>query len=410
MGDFSNFSNIIRINEILRFIDPLQNTINLNNNCIRKANLNILPENITNVYLNNNMVNVVSWDNRSWGTISIKSNNFDAGEFDGFECDKLILDNNEIKEITFVNCKINNLSIVNNFIVNINFFDCHIKSLDLSANKITNIITLPFDLEKLNIDGNKIKDISTKLSDSIIHLDLSDNKLNKIPNIPNSIKYLDLSKNNFESFDPSIIPTTVEFFDITDNKIKNNTKLFKKLSLNVEKIYYDSDSEDDDNKLITDELLQSSETSEISNVSELSSVKFNYAKEKLFDNYREIKIESESESNSNIEECFNDFDNDDEINNAISEYKKLQNLENIESEQINTENNLNLFNDLDNDLNNDLNNDLDNVVSQRELLLKAAIDRFRNNNMNNIHLNVNTNTEVYLPLIPVKLKWDINLN
>ncbi len=399
MGDFSNFKNITRINEILNHIDPLQNTINLSNNFIKKANLDVLPDNITNVCLDNNKVNMVSWDDRPWGTISIKNNNFDTGEFDGFECNKLILDNNDIREITFANCKINYLSIVNNNITNINFFDCYIKFLDLSANKINNIITLPLGLERLNIYGNKIKEISSKLCDSIIHLDLSDNRLKKIPNFPLSLKYLDLSKNNFESIDSSLIPTTLEYFDITNNNIKNNTELFKKLSSNIVKIYYDTDSEDEycNKDKLTDEVSESSD-------SDLSSVKLNYQNKELLNGYKEIKIDSDSDSSS-LENIL-DFENDEDINNAINEYRneieehkdnEFRSLENNRIENVNFDNS------------HDLTNNIDNIISSRELMLKAAIERFRNNKKEE-DIQKEMNKKVYLPLIPIKLKWNINLN
>jgi len=412
MGDFSNLNNISRINEILHYINPLENTIILNNNLIKKANLDVLPDNITNVFLDNNKVNMVSWDDRQWKTISIKNNDFDTGEFDGFESDKLILDNNDIKEITFANCKINWLSIQNNNITNINFFDCHIKFLDLSANKISNIITLPFGLEKLSLCGNKIKEISISLSDNINYLDLSDNRLKKIPNIPKSIKHLDLSKNMFESIDSTLIPTQLEYFDITHNKIKNNTKLFKKLSSDIVKIYYDTDSDDDksddNNEKIYPELSissESSESSELSDGSDLSSIKLNYQKQQISNGYKEIKIDSDSDLNS--VEYLDDFDNDEEINNVIKEYNESNNNNHNEDD-----NNKNIQSDKTQEFSTldkqNLINDLDETISHRELMLRAAIYRFRNNgeiNPNNIK-----SKKEYLPLIPIELKWNINLN
>ena len=131
----------------------------LNSNGIRNARLDTLPSNITNIYLNDNILTEISWDDRNWGIISIKNNNFDTQDFSGLTSKKLFLDDNSIENITFINCNFDELSISNNNIKSINFFDCVIKELNLSVNKITEIITLPSGLVKLNCYGNKIKNI-----------------------------------------------------------------------------------------------------------------------------------------------------------------------------------------------------------------------------------------------------------
>ena len=418
MGDFSNLKNIVKIDEIILNTDPLKRTINLSDNLIKKAKLDLLPDNIINVYLDNNCVNSVSWDDRLWGIISIKNNNFDTNEFDGFESEKLILDNNDIKEITFVNCKINHLSIINNNIININFFDCYIERLDLSVNKLTNIITLPTALKRLSLDSNKIHEILTNFEESIDYLDLSDNKLTKLPNIPLSIKHLDLSKNNFVSLDSSIIPKTLEFFDISNNKIKNNSELFNELSATILQIYYDTDSDDE----ITDD---NSDKSDISDVSDLSEIKLNYLNQHLSNNNNnnKIKIDSDSDydpdsesasesnpdsdinnlnSNTNINSNNNlyDFENDEKIHNAINEYEnKLKEIEGIKDEKKIL---CNIYG---------LNNteSIEEITNKRELILNAAINRFRNNNNNYKDDNINIKN-IYLSLIPIELKWNINLN
>lgn len=431
MGDFTRFNTTLRINEILPYIDLSQDTIILNNNFIKRASLQILPYHIVNVYLNNNSVSKVEWDDRPWKTICLKNNNMDVGEFNGLNCDKLILDDNDIKEITFVNCKINHLSIMNNKITNINFFDCHIERLDLSVNKIQKIITLPSNLKVLKLDNNKIQEILISLSDTIIILDLSDNKLEKIKNIPSFLKHLDLSKNNFKSFDPMLLPNTLEYFDITENKIYNNFELFNELRSKILKIYYDTDNENDDDTKITDEL---SEVSELSDVSDLSSIKFNYLNEHLSNNYKELKIDSDNDSNSISNNHPSDFD-DEEINNAINEYKNGIKETETENEHnysgMNNMNNINIMNNTNNDYikestieNNDFdinknsqnklnlpseepdfNFDSNNILSQRDLMIKAAILRLRNKNKNNIEIK----KKVFLPLENVELKWNINL-
>ena len=414
MGDFSKHNTITRINEILSYIDSSQDTINLNNNVIKKASLDVLPDNIVNVHLDDNLVSQVIWDDRPWKIISLKNNNMDVGEFDGLNCDELILDNNDIKEITFVDCKINHLSITNNKITNINFFDCYIERLDLSVNKIQKIITLPSNLKILKLDSNKIREILISLSDTITYLDLSDNKFENIQDLPSFLTYLDLSKNNLKSINTILLSDTLEYFDITENKILNNTELFEKFQNKILKIYYDSDNENEDYTKISDEISETSEMSEISDMSDLSSVKLNYVNTHLSNNYRELKIDSDNDSNlnSNSNNYQDNFD-DEEINNAINEYKNgIKEMEN-ENENKNENkvieaNSLNISNKLDFNLSDEQEhtNEFDNILNQRDLMIKAAIQRFRNNNTNQ---NITIKKKVFLPLENVELKWNINL-
>jgi hypothetical protein len=410
MGDFSNSNHIVSIKEIVSQIDLKQTTIKLNHNNIKKAKLELLPDNVLNVYMEYNLVDIVSWDVRNWGTISLKNNNFNTEEFDGFECDKLILDNNDIKIITFANCKINHLSIINNEITSINFFDCYIEVLDLSENYITNIITLPTGLKKLTLSSNKIQNFSTELPNGLNFLDISNNKLIQIPNISSTLKYLDLSKNKIKTFDPTMIPLTLDYFDITENKISNCNEKFTNLKDNIKNIYFDSDDENENNDdtNISDE---TSEITEFSDVSELDEIKLNYVNSHT-NNYREIKIDDdESVSKSlNGDDNSDPFFNDEEIENAINEYKNsLEEEKQQESEQIselpekiadsiNTQNKKNMNNAIGN-------------LNDREMVLRTALERFRNggNSLDSIKKQVIVKN-VYLPLIPIELKWNINLN
>lgn len=418
MGDFSNSNYITSIKEIVSHIDLGQTTIQLNNNFIKKAKLELLPDNVINVYMDYCLIDIISWNDRNWGIISLKNNNFDTEEFDGFECDKLILDNNDIKTITFVNCKINNLSISNNKIKNINFFDCYIEVLDLSENHITNIITLPTGLKKLTLSSNKIQNFSIELSYGLDYLDISNNKLIQIPNIPSTLKYLDLSKNKIKIFDSIMIPLTLDYFDITENKISNCNEIFNNLKDNIKEIFYDSDDENCNDINISDEISETSETSEIS---ELEEIKLNFVNS-YTNNYREIKInddddnekddgKDDNENNGDNESNSDNIFNDEEIENAINEYKNgLEKEEQQEKEQIPqlSENfNFEKFTDISNTQN------IQNVIgnlNDREMVLKSALERFRNGD-NSIHNISNQVIEkIYLPFIPVELKWNINLN
>ena len=51
-------------------------------------------------------------------------------------------------------------------------------------------------------------------------------------------------------------------------------------------------------------------------------------------------------------------------------------------------------------------NGIDNILNQRDLMIKAAIQRLRNNNTNQ---NITIKKKVFMPLENVELKWNINL-
>lgn len=422
MGDFSQFNNITRINEILHCVNYTTDTINLSNNAIKKGKINLLPDNVLNVNLNYNIIDSIIWDDRKWGTLSFEYNNIDVNEFEELECETLILDNNSIDNITFINCKIKNLSLSNNKIENINFFDTYIETLNLSKNHMTKIITLPNSLKKLILDNNKIKEINIMLSDEIEHLNLSHNKLKNILNIPQKIKYLDLSKNKLNFINVNLLPSTLEYLDISCNKIPNNTELFENVKNSVDKLFYDTDVEnndesDNDSSTTTSKLSESSESSEfskLSKVSELSEVKLNYKNLiQNTNNFREIKIDDDDGD---------EFSMDDEIANAINEYEDELNEKKNENDIMND----NFWNcDMDlNDLNSNeykMNNKkysgqsnyLHNLTNKKNLMSMTTMEKYRNYSNNGINLSDARNMlkeNVYLPLVPVELKWNINLN
>jgi hypothetical protein len=411
MSDFSNIQVITKISDIINRIDSSTNTINLSSNRIKKAELESLPSNIINISLDDNILTEISWDDRDWGIISIKNNNFDTNEFSGLTCKKLYLDENSIEDITFTNCNFEELSISNNNIKSINFFDCIVKELNLSVNKITEIITLPSGLIKLNCYGNKIKNIFVeKFNSNLKYIDLSDNKLESIGRFPDGLVYLDLSKNRFKNFDTSILPNTLEYFDITENNISNNKELFS--SLTPQKLFYDTDDDIIDTKSDSGSI-----DSTNSNVSSDISIKLNKKFVSFGNNYKELNLENNN----------NDIIDDDDIANYIAEYKKenssdddfkwsnssspfdsnFLNFKN-ESENNNQENNNQENNNQENnklELIDKSNNDLEQTdfLTQRDIMLRAALSRFRESHNNQ------TSRTNYSKTIPVELQWQFNL-
>jgi hypothetical protein len=236
---------ITDFSEILDNIPEDANTINLASHMIKYAYLEILPMNIKNIILTDNMVNKFTFDSRQWGLINLKNNGFSVDEIIELNCNDLVLDDNKIEEISFVRCNINKLFIVNCGLKNINFYDCQIYELNISENLLNEITTLPNNLVVLEAYSNYISKINVVFGDDLKYIDLTNNELFSIPNIPKNLDHLDLSQNNFVTIDTTKFPSSMTYFDITGNNIKNNKELFNELSNNIGKIFYD-DSEDED--------------------------------------------------------------------------------------------------------------------------------------------------------------------
>ena len=398
MGDFSNVQVISKIPDIINKLDINSDTVNLSSNCIRKAQLDTLPTNILNIYMDDNILNEISWDDRQWGIISIKNNNFDTSDFSGLNCKKLFLDDNSIENITFTNCNFEELSISNNNIKSINFFDCIVKELNLSVNKITEIITLPSGLIKLNCYGNKIKNIfMEQFNSSIKYIDLSDNKLESIVRFPNSLLYLDLSKNKFKTFDTSILPYTLEYFDITENDIPNNKELFA--SITSHKLFYDTDDDFYDTKSDSGSTASSDISiklnkkfiSSANNYTEFDSLEDNDIIDENISNYiEEYKRENSSNNNLNLSNSSSPFDYD------FLNFRNDLNTNNQETNNQET-NKSELFEKSYNDL------EQKDFLKERDIMIKAALNKFRESNSNQLE------KKNYSRTIPVLLQWNFNL-
>ena len=219
MGDFSTEYTITSIEEILPGIDSTLNFIDLSNNNIRDAHLEILPESIKTVYLKYNNFEEIHWDDRVWELINIEKNNLDLNEFRELICGTFRMGYNCIKNIEFEECVIGELSISNNNLKLIKFINCQIKKLDLSNNNVKCIDSFP---------------------NSIEWLCLSNNCINSIKNLPLTLTYLDLSINDFNTFDLSILPPELKHFDITGNNIIDSSNIFK--DCEIEKLFYDSEA------------------------------------------------------------------------------------------------------------------------------------------------------------------------
>lgn len=423
MGDFSNLNMISQLSDIYEKIDLNSDTINLNSNLIKNAQLEILPDNVINIYLDDNYIEELSWDTRNWGIISLKNNNFDTKEFSELTCKELLLDDNQIENITFSNCNFDILSISNNNIKTINFFDCVIKELNLSVNKITEIITLPSGLVKLNCYGNKINNIFIhEFNFTLKWIDLSDNKLESIQKLPDGLLHLDLSKNKFKTFDTSILPINLNYFDITENNITCNKKLFGELSSH--KLFYDTDEEDKISNKNTDnnnDVETDSDTETDSDMSSDISIKLNKKFTSFKNNYLELN-ESDGDKNDNIIDedvarYINEYKNNNSSNDILSFSNSSSPFDSDFLNGINISNNdfIDKNNNLDSTKVENAKSESDNtnlelsefinqnqILTKRDIMLKAAITRFREEN--NDHMKKN-----FSKTFPISLQWNFNL-
>ncbi len=418
MGDFSKTQIIQNIFDILDKIDPESDTINLNSNMIKSAEIGLLPPHINNVFLDDNIVNEIIWDNRTWNTISIKNNNLDIQEFANLYCDKLYLDDNSIETIKFVNCSFKVLSISGNKLQSIQFINCFIKDLDLSLNKINKIISLPLGLIKLNCYGNKINQILVDFESTVTWINLSDNKLESIGKLPYKLEYLDLSHNKFKYFDTTDFPPNINYFDITENQILNNRELFG--FLRSDKLFYDTDENSDtDGNSDTDENLN--ENSYMDNDSDSSSnvfIKTNQKFKSTNNNYQKLNLDIDSDFDFDLDLNLDTNHNLNDTNKKFFDYGNIKPIhmlfgEDVDepTEEVNSNLKSTSSSPFDCDFlnnsksSNDFNFDHDNILSQRDLMFRDAINRF------NIQSKLNNGfvQKKYSTLIPVELQWNFIL-
>jgi len=97
--DFVN-KEICKIDDILSFIDTNINTnkIVLNFNNLEEVNLSILPENIVNIELENNLITIenIIFGDRNWEKIVIRNNTISINELKDIKCKILELTDNEL--------------------------------------------------------------------------------------------------------------------------------------------------------------------------------------------------------------------------------------------------------------------------------------------------------------------------
>ena len=244
------------------------------------------------------------------------------------------------------------------------------------------------------------------------------------------------SKNCLTSFDANLIPSSLDYLDITNNEISNNTILFGELQITT--LYYDTDNENknkhQNNTKISD---AKSELETSSTNSDLSSIKLNFLKHYYESN--EINVEDDEVDDEEINNAINEYENDNKDigNNNIGGDNSNDEMENNSNALISCEPNSTPFQiavlenttSMTHDAHDacdacdeqlsyrQINHQLysNDIQNQRDLMLKSAIERFKNRNSENnnfnsyMNNNIKNNEKVYSRIIPVELKWNFVL-
>ena len=144
------------------------------------------------------------------------------------------------------------------------------------------------------------------MPETLIILDISDNKLENFPKLPLRLKKFDACKNNITFIDIINIPLTIIFLDLTENPIENKKKL---LELNIETLYLNEEDEDEDedddidyhdydNKVNIDDENADNVSSGFSEIEIPTNVKHRF--NQLTENYQ-LSDSSDSSDNDNLE-------------------------------------------------------------------------------------------------------------
>ncbi len=312
--------NISSIEEILKDLPEVStvNVIVLSNNKIKDAKLDLLPNYIRSVVLDNNLIESITWDDRNWALIKLDNNLIDFQEINNLKCRKLDISSNKMEEdLSFVNCEIGDLNVSNNKINVVKFDNCTIQKINLSNNGIIVIDELPKQIKELNASNNQIIQVC-HLPDSLFVVELSNNKLAMIENVPRNINKLDLSNNLLLVFDFLFLPTNLDYLDLSNNQIPNIKQQFEKCK--IEQLFIDGNkSIESDEKVDVIQTIQK----------DVETVNSNTQSEKLIDSDDDISLvykykeekSSKTESNSDSES----EDSDDESSTSSTAVKISKN-------------------------------------------------------------------------------------
>jgi hypothetical protein len=230
-------------------------------------------------------INFLTKYEKEWDELDFSDNEFeDLKTISGIYCNKLILSNNNIMEISFLSCNIKCLEMEKCNIKKINFINTVIEILIINNNDIDELNLFPNNLKYLEIKNNNLSYFH--YNELLINLEVLYLDNNNIEDFVftnnNNLITLSLNNNSLNIFDINIITEKMELlnllnncFDIYDNDnqyITSITNIYTNLKLFIEISFNDITSNNNDDIIPKQKILffQDSDESIKSNTSDLS--------------------------------------------------------------------------------------------------------------------------------------------
>ena len=314
----------------------------------------IIPKDVNSVKINNEKlknINFIKKYDKEWDELNFSYNDFkELKIISGIICNKLILSNNDIKEITLFGCNIKCLEMEKCNINKIHFIDTSIEKLIINTNDIEELNLFPNNLKHLEIKNNNLSyfHYNELLSGlEILYLD-NNNVENFVFNKNNNLIKLSLNNNSLSSFEFDIITQKLELLNLLNNNfdtcnhenknIRFITKKYTNLKIFIE--FYDNNLNDTNNSSDDDifEDIIPKHKMKIFNDSD--------------DNDDNGDDKSNDDSNFNIDDDINDYFNNDSYDDCSGD--TLDTDDTDTSKKNNNGTNINKFNIKEMDKNNEI--------------------------------------------------------
>jgi Leucine-rich repeat (LRR) protein len=230
-----NYISTINIKELPPNLEKL---ILTKNNINISIDSTVIPGKIKKLFLNDNMISRFYGQNfKNITNLSLSSNKLTEFVFPP-NVKKVDISGNKISKLTnfpsslqTIDCGHNMLTTLPKIndnlielIVNLNRLQTLFElpdtliSLDASDNLINSITSLPNKLRDLNLNNNLLPEIC-KLPETLNELHLDDNYFTEMPYLPENVVTVCINKNEIREFSPDEIPLSVIHLDVSYNKI-----------------------------------------------------------------------------------------------------------------------------------------------------------------------------------------------
>jgi len=226
-------NNLIASLSWINFPNTIRN-LQLSNNQISSLNGVNLPDNLSNLYLNDNQISSLNWINFPDNLSNLALSNNQINSLNGVDLpdtlQHLELDSNEISSLNWINLPntLQRLYLSNNQINSLNGVDLPdtLQHLELDSNEISSLnwINLPDTLQHLELDSNEISSLNwINLPDNLQRLNFSNNQINSLDGVdlPNTLQRLNFSNNQINSLDGVVLPDTLQTLALSNNQINS---------------------------------------------------------------------------------------------------------------------------------------------------------------------------------------------